>query len=106
MLLFEPLGNERVRRMLTTMKTRTATGPDGISACLLQMLAPAVAPNLTAIMNKSMAHGVFPTMWKKANVAAVWKGKGSKTDAGNYRPISVLPVLARLFEKVVAAQLV
>jgi len=105
-LLFEPLGNERVRRMLTTMKTRTATGPDGISASLLQMLAPAVAPNLTAIMNKSMAHGVFPTMWKKANVAAVWKGKGSKTDAGNYRPISVLPVLARLFEKVVAAQLV
>src|SRR5271165_3438552 len=57
------------------------------------------------IMNRSMDLGIFPTMWKKANVAAVWKGKGSKTEAGNYRPISILPVLARVFERVVAGQL-
>ena len=44
-------------------------------------------------------------MWKKANVCPVWKGKGSKKDPSNYRPISVLPVLGRCFEKLAAAQL-
>ena len=38
-------------------------------------------------------------------MAAVWKGKGSKSEAGNYRPISVLPVLARVFERIIARQL-
>jgi hypothetical protein len=47
----------------------------------------------------------FPALWKKANVAAVWKNKGSQSDASNYRPISVLPVLARLAEKEIARQL-
>ena len=104
-LEFEFLSSGCVEKLLNTMKTRTATGPDGISAALLKTLAPAVAPNPTRIMNRSMALGIFPMMWKKANVAAVWKGKGSKTEAGNYRPISILPVMARVFERVVAGQL-
>jgi Reverse transcriptase (RNA-dependent DNA polymerase) len=56
-------------------------------------------------MNASIAQGFFPSGWKMANVAPVWKKKGSKTDPSNYRPISVLPVLARMFEKACAKQL-
>jgi hypothetical protein len=56
------------------------------------------------IMNRSLEEGMFPSEWKKANVAAVWKAKGAKSDPANYRPISVLPVLARLFEKIVARE--
>lgn len=104
-LELQPLHSRRVERLLTNLKTRTATGPDGLSASLLKTLAPAIAPNLATIMNRSMAIGSFPSVWKRANVAAVWKGKGSKTDAGNYRPISILPVLARMFEREVAGQL-
>src|SRR4051812_41974129 len=40
----------------------------------------------------------------KANVAAIWKGKGSKTEAANYRSISVLSVLDRLFKRAIARQ--
>ena len=87
------------------MKTRTATGPDGLPASLVKTLAPAIAPNITTIMNRSMEQGRFPALWKQANVAAVWKGKGSKSEAGNYRPISILPVLARVFERIIARQL-
>ena len=68
---FEFLSSGRVEKLLNTMKTRTATGPDGLSAALLKTLAPAIAPNLTRIMNRRMALGIFPMMWKKANVAAV-----------------------------------
>ena len=104
-LRIDPLETSTVRQMLSSMKTKTATGPDGLSATLLKNLAAAIAPNVTAIMNCSLEEGVFPTEWKKANVAAIWKAKGSKSDPTNYRPISVLPVLARLFEKIVARKL-
>jgi hypothetical protein len=43
--------------------------------------------------------------WKQANVTAVYKNKGSKTEPGNNRPISVLPVLARVLERAIASQL-
>ena len=104
-LRIDPLETSTVRQMLSSMKTKTATGPDGLSATLLKNLAAAIAPNVTAIMNCSLDEGVFPTEWKKANVSAIWKAKGSKSDPTNYRPISVLPVLARLFEKIVARKL-
>ena len=104
-LRIDPLETSTVRQMLSSMKTKTASGPDGLSATLLKNLAAAIAPNVTAIMNCSLDEGVFPTEWKKANVAAIWKAKGSKSDPTNYRPISVLPVLARLFEKIVARKL-
>ncbi len=44
-------------------------------------------------------------MWKKANIVAIWKGKGSKEDPSNFRPISILPIIARIFERLIAAQL-
>ena len=43
-------------------------------------------------------------MKKKTNISAIYKGKGSKKDPSNYRPISVLPILARVFEKIMARQ--
>ena len=96
---------EDVLYTLSNLPTRTATGPDGLSATLLRQLAPALATNLTKIMNHSLAEGKVPDQWKKANVVAVWKNKGAKNAPENYRPISILPVLARLFEKIVAKQL-
>jgi retron-type reverse transcriptase len=100
-----PLRQADILRQLSMLSTTTATGPDEISAKLLKQLAPAVASNLTLIMNRSIEQCSVPTDWKKANVVAIWKAKGSKSDASNYRPISILPVLARLFERLVALQL-
>jgi Reverse transcriptase (RNA-dependent DNA polymerase) len=94
-----------VFHLLNTQKSKTATGSDGLSAALLKQLAPAIVGNIVTIMNTSIQQSVFPANWKRANVAAIWKNKGSKTDPANYRPISVLPVLSRLFEKAIARQL-
>jgi len=102
---FRTLVVPEVRRMLHSTKTNTATGHDQISGYLLKALASAIAPNVTKIFNASLAQGNFPEAWKKANVSAIWKGKGSKSDPANYRPISVLPVIARIFERACASQL-
>ena len=99
------LSNYKVERMLTNLKVDTATGPDDLPAFLLKDLAKEIAPNISLIMNSSINSGIFPQLWKKANVTAVWKNKGSKTDPANFRPISILPVLARMMEKEIARQL-
>jgi len=47
---------------------------------------------ILAIVNKSLDLGVVPPHLKRAKTAAIYKKKGDKTDPGNYRPISVLPL--------------
>src|SRR5207245_9704008 len=97
-LSIDTISCTRVEYLLSSLKTATATGHDGLPASILKKLSGPIVPNLTSIINASLSQGIFPELWKKANLVAVWK-KGSKSEAENYRPISVLPVLARLFEK-------
>ncbi len=87
------------------LKENSATGPDGLPASLLKRIATSIAPNITTILNHSLSCSAFPNSWKKANITPIWKGKGSKVDVGNYRPISVTPIIARLFERFCAKQL-
>ena len=102
---FHPFSENQVTRMLLSQKTNTATGPDEIPASLVHRLAPVLSPTITYFFNLSLAKETFPALWKRANVIPIYKAKGSKADPGNYRPISILPVLGRVLEKAVAAQL-
>jgi len=52
-----------------------------------------------------MKSNIIPSCWKIAQVRAIYKQKGSKTDPNNYRPISVLPILGGTLEKLVGTQL-
>ena len=68
------------------------------------MGASIVAPSLTDIFTKSILTGIYPTEWKLARVTPIFK-KGSKSDINNYRPISVIPVVSKVLEKLVYDQL-
>ena len=58
-----------------------------------------VSPILACIFNKSVEKGYFPSILKTAIVSPIYKGEGSRSDPSNYRPISVLPIIARVFER-------
>ena len=58
---------------------------------------------LSIIFNKSLISGIFPDDLKSARVAPIFKS-GERSDANNYRPISVLSVIAKVFEKIVFKQ--
>ena len=75
-----------------------------IPSKLLKMAASILAPSLTAIFTKSILTGIYPTEWKTTRVTPVFK-KGIKIDLNNYRPISVIPVVSKVFEKMVYDQL-
>ena len=65
---------------------------------------PVVGPHLLHLINQSIVTEVFPTAWKVARVIPLFKS-GDRTDLNNFRPISILSVLSKIAEKVVAIQL-
>ncbi len=59
---------------------------------------------VTNLINKSIDEGVFPDSLKSAKVIPIFK-KGDRLNLNNYRPISLLPVLSKVFKKVINSQL-
>ncbi|CAB4045143.1 Hypothetical predicted protein, partial [Paramuricea clavata] len=90
-----------VFKLLTTLKTSKATGHDRISAKLLKDSADVITETLTQIFNKSVLLGKFPDDMKVAIISPIYK-TGSKTETTNYRSLSVLSVVAKIFEKMIS----
>ena len=83
---------------LKKLESNKSTGLHNIPARLLKDGADALATPLG--MNRSINEGSIPASWKHAIVTPALKF-GSKSDISNYRPISVLPVFAKILEKAV-----
>ena len=86
---------DEVLRVINSMHSSKACGPDQLPTKMLKMTAAYIAEPLCAIFNKSLASGHFPTTWKRATVKPIYKGKGSPTEINNYRPISLLPCASK-----------
>lgn len=80
------------------MESKGQKGPDAIHAKLLKVAYDIISKPLCAIFNISLITKHFPNKWKLANVTPVHK-KEDKNIIGNYRPISLLPIPSKVFEK-------
>ena len=86
---------------LQRVKTNKATGPDNIPAWVLKDHANILAAPLTAIFNSSLREGVIPIEWKTANVIPIPKTKPMMSVETDIRPISLTPIVAKVFESIV-----
>ena len=86
------------------LKSTISAGLDQIPNNLLKIAAPIVSRSLAKTFNISVKAGVFPADWKLACVAPIFKN-GSISELGNYRPISMLSAVARVFERLIYEQL-
>ena len=89
---------QAVFKFLSTLDVMKSAGVDGISAHMLKLSAPYITHIITEICNLSITKNQFPNDWKTAVVTPLFK-KGSTDDPGNYRPISILPILSKLLER-------
>uniref|UniRef100_A0A1B0CEE3 Reverse transcriptase domain-containing protein n=1 Tax=Lutzomyia longipalpis TaxID=7200 RepID=A0A1B0CEE3_LUTLO len=83
---------------------KSAVGVDGHTTKFYKTCAQELAPQLSAMINDSMRLGRVPEQLKACRVTPIYKG-GDKLSLANYRPISVLPVMAKILEGVVAQQM-
>ena len=96
-----------VNTLILIVKDLNATnsiGSDGIALRFLRDALCVIAPFLTCIVNTSLVTGVFPESWKHALVVPLYKN-GDLDVVSNYRPISILSIVSKILEKIVARQL-
>ena len=96
-------GEDKICKMLSAIDRTKATGLDNLPARFVSDAAEQIAPSITHIINLSLRLGTVPQEMKYARVIPLYK-KGSKSDAGNYRPVSVLSIVSKVMERVVYDQ--
>ena len=101
---FQKTSTEKIEKIINKINIKKATGVDGIPAKVVKHSKSIVAPQLTCLINLSIETGVFPDRLKEAQVTPLHK-KNNALDKTNYRPVSVLPIFSKIFEKVYEIQL-
>ena len=98
---FENITVESVFNELKKCKSASSLDVLDMDSKLIRCAAGKFAFNLCHIINMSISHSLVVPDWKKARVCPIYKGKGSKTEEKNYRPISVLSHISKVVEKCV-----
>ena len=83
----------------------SAPGHDEITTAVLQLALPAIRTPLVHVMNLSLVEGIFPDELKVAKVLPLYKGDNPML-FNNYKPVSLLNILSKVFEKVMYTRLV
>ena len=103
-LFLEPVYPGEIDMIVKNLK-HSAPGHDEITTAILQLALPAIRTSLVHVMNLSLAEGIFPDELKVAKVLPLYKGDNPIL-FNNCRPVSLLNILSKVFEKVMYTRLV
>lgn len=93
-----------VLSLLSKLCKSEATGLDNNSAKLLRVCPDLISDSLTYLFNQSIITGIFPDESKDPRVTPLYKKSGKRNDMTKYRSISIIPVVAKVFERIVYDQ--
>lgn len=99
-LFMTPVSASDIIKIIDDLKNTNTVGYDGVSTKVIKYVKEIISAPLAHIINISICDGVFPNGLKKVIVKPVFK-QNDKTDPKNYRPISKIPIISKIFEKVI-----
>ena len=95
-----PISDEKILKIIRSLNPKKAHGCDDISIRMIRLCDDSLLLPLKLIFESCKAQGVFPKIWKQAHVVPIHK-KNCKNSKKNYRPISLLPIFGKIFEKLI-----
>jgi exonuclease III len=101
---FDHVSETTIQEHIRKLKNKSSTSADGINTILIKTLIHEISKPLTLIANQMINTGIFPDRLKLAKITPIFK-KGDPHECGNYRPISILPTISKVFEKIILSQL-
>ena len=104
MTRFKLVSHTKVVKLLNGLSNSKATGLDKISGKILKTAAPTIALSLAHIFNHAIITSCFPYEWKAARLLPLHK-KGPRDLPENYRPISILPAISKVMERIMYDQI-
>ena len=97
-ILLRKCSEYEIREIIKKMSDKTSAGDDCISQKLLKSVCNEIAPILTILINKSIEQRIYPDCLKLTKIVPIYKG-GSINECSNFRPISLLSSMNKVFEK-------
>ena len=95
-----------VKKVITNLDSSKASGPDYIPVVVLKNCEPELSYVLAKLFSKCLKESCFPDCWKVSSVVPVFKNVGERSTAKSYRPVSLLSVVRKVFEKLVNNRIV
>ena len=92
------ISKDEITKIIRSLDPNKTHGHDEISIRMLKLCASSISKPLFLLFKHSLESECFPNEWKKANIVPIHK-KGDKQLIQNYRPISLLPICGKIFEK-------
>jgi len=94
-----------MHKIIDSLKDRNSSGYDEITTKIIKISKPYIISPLINITNKMLAQSIYPKRLKLSLIKPIYKS-GDKSSPSNYRPISILPVFPKIFEKVICNRLI
>jgi hypothetical protein len=101
---FKQINENEILTIINNLSTKSSCGFDGLSTILLKFIKVEICSPLTLIINQSLNTGIFPDKLKIAKIIPIYK-KDDNTILNNYRPISLLPAISKVLERIMFNQL-
>ncbi|CAH2098347.1 unnamed protein product [Euphydryas editha] len=95
---------EETIKAINTQKADKAPGADQITNELLKSTLPAIAPILTNLFNEILETETIPEDWTRSTIILLHK-KGDKEEIGNYRPISLMSNIYKVFSRIILSRI-
>ena len=95
-----------VRKVVMNLDLSKASGPDCVPVVVVKNCEPELSYILAELFNKCLKESCFPDCWKVSSVVPVFNNVGERSTAKNYRPVSLLSVVRKVFEKLVNNRIV